>query len=176
MTSDRPTAWAGCVVLMCGMAGSGKTTYAQQLERQGFERLSVDEELWRRFGRFGIDYAGDEYGQRSDLVEADLQVRLVELIEQGRPVVVDFSFWQRAKRERYKRLIEQAGGTWRLVYLQVAPAELRRRLTLRNARTDANAAFPITDDILYGYLTSFEEPRDEGEEIISSADPQSTPS
>ncbi len=30
---------------MCGVAGSGKTTYAQGLEAQGYTRLSVDEEI-----------------------------------------------------------------------------------------------------------------------------------
>ena len=40
---------------MCGVAGSGKTTYAQRLEAEGYVRLSIDEEIWQRFGRFGID-------------------------------------------------------------------------------------------------------------------------
>lgn len=47
---------AGVVCLMCGVAGSGKTTVAQQLEARGMVRLSVDEEIWSRFGRYGLDY------------------------------------------------------------------------------------------------------------------------
>ncbi len=153
---------------MCGVAGSGKTTYAKRLvELEGFERLSIDEEIWRQFGRFGFDYAAKDYEQLSTLVEAELEARLVDLIGQGRWVVVDFSFWQRAQRDYYKRLIEQAGGTWRLVYLKVDLEELRRRLTRRNARPEPNAAFPITDEVLTGYLNSFEEPEGEGEEIVS---------
>ena len=31
------------VVMMCGVCGSGKTTYAKQLEKNGFVRLSIDE-------------------------------------------------------------------------------------------------------------------------------------
>jgi septin family protein len=31
------------VVMMCGVAGSGKTTFSQQLEKEGFVRLSIDE-------------------------------------------------------------------------------------------------------------------------------------
>jgi adenylate kinase len=34
------------VVMMCGVAGSGKTTFAQQLEKKGFVRLSI----MRKFG------------------------------------------------------------------------------------------------------------------------------
>ncbi len=151
---------------MCGIAGSGKTTYAQRLEHQGYERLSIEEEVWRRFGRYGVDYAADDYDGLSAAIEADLQIRLSALLMQGRQVVIDFSFCQRARRDHYKQLIEQAGGTWRLVYLTVDAEELGRRLTNRNTRVDANAAFPITDALLDRYPHDFEEPRGEGEEVI----------
>jgi adenylylsulfate kinase-like enzyme len=39
------------VVLMCGVDGAGKTTYAKRLEVGEHVRLSIDEEIWRRFGR-----------------------------------------------------------------------------------------------------------------------------
>lgn len=55
------------VVLMCGIAGSGKTTYAKDLEARGYARLSVDEEIWHRFGRYGVDYEPDEYEQHTDV-------------------------------------------------------------------------------------------------------------
>ncbi|MFJ6216744.1 hypothetical protein ACIQGZ_25950 [Streptomyces sp. NPDC092296] len=38
------------VVMLCGIAGSGKATYAQALERQGHVRLSIDEAVWTRIG------------------------------------------------------------------------------------------------------------------------------
>ena len=36
------------VVMLCGIAGSGKTTLANRLEKMGFLRLSIDEEVWRQ--------------------------------------------------------------------------------------------------------------------------------
>jgi hypothetical protein len=44
---------------------------------------------------------------------------------------------------------------------------LRARLNSRSRRFDANAAFPITDEILNDYLTGFEEPSGEGETVIT---------
>jgi predicted kinase len=82
--------------------------------------------------------------------------------------VVDFSFWQRAARDRYKQLIEEAGASWELLYLKVDPAILRERLATRSARFDANAAFPITDETLEAFLSDFEEPHDEGETVIET--------
>lgn len=43
-------------VLLVGIAGSGKTTLARALERRGLVRLSVDEQVHRLHGRYGIDY------------------------------------------------------------------------------------------------------------------------
>lgn len=84
----------------------------------------------------------------------------------GRDVVVDLSMWRRSTRDRYRALVEQAGGRWRLVYLRASPDLLRRRLDGRSAREDANARFPITAAILDRYLRGFEAPDGEGEEIV----------
>ena len=45
---------------------------------------------------------------------------------------------------------------------------LTQRLEERTQRFDANAAFPITHDLLASYLASFEEPNGEGEVVINS--------
>ncbi|MDR7278521.1 AAA family ATPase [Catenuloplanes atrovinosus] len=154
------------VVLMCGVAGSGKTTYAQRLEADGYVRLSIDEEIWARFGRYGIDYDPIAYPEYGPIAEAHLRLRLLDLIAEGRDVVVDSSFWQRSSREECKELIEGSGARWRLIYLDAAPALLRRRLAQRGLRFDANAAFPIDEATLTRFLSGFEVPKGEGEEVI----------
>jgi predicted kinase len=155
------------VVLMCGVSGSGKTTYAKELEARGYERLSIDEEVWERFGRYGIDYDPALREQHSAEAEAALQQRLIDLIRAGRDVVVDFSFWERSTRDRYKRLVVDAGGTWELVYLKVSPERLRERLAARRERSDANA-FPITDDVLERFVAGFQAPDGEGETVVET--------
>jgi len=152
---------------MCGVAGSGKTTYAQRLEAEGYARLSIDEEVWARFGRYGIDYDAGSYSVLSEVAEDALRRRLLELIASGRDVVVDFSFWSRSSRARYKQLVEDAGGCWRLVHLQVPPNILRQRLAERSMRFDANAAFTIDEATLLRYLDGFEAPDGEGEEVLT---------
>jgi hypothetical protein len=58
----------------------------------------------------------------------------------------------------------------RLVYLRADPALLRARLRGRVERFDANAAFPITEELLARYLENFEPPSGEGEELIVVSD------
>ncbi|MEQ2525171.1 ATP-binding protein [Robertmurraya yapensis] len=154
------------IVMMCGVAGSGKTTFAQQLEKIGFVRLSIDEEIWKVNGRYGIDFPVENYENYKVEAENRLRNELIRLLEDKQNVVIDFSFWQRAKRNDYKKLIENAGGEWRLIYLKVSPEVLRERLKVRSKRFDANAAFPITDEILERYLNGFEVPFQEGEIVL----------
>ena len=156
------------VVLMCGIAGSGKTTLSQNLEKHGYVRLSIDEEVWSTNGRYGIDYPVEKYREYLDVAHIGLRNKLVELIKDKKQVVVDSSFWNRSERDEYKRLIENSGGKWRLIYLKVHPDELRKRLKIRSQRFDANAAFTITEEILSTFLNGFEEPRDEGEIVIEN--------
>lgn len=158
------------VVLMCGVAGSGKTSLSQALEAKGFRRLSIDEEIWDRFGRYGVDYRPEDYGRHVAAARSALRDQLAARLAAGRDaVVVDSSFWSRAHRDDFKHLVEAAGGTWRLIYLDAPEAVLRERLAARSARFDANAALPIDEAGLHAFLQSFEPPSGEGEIIVSVA-------
>ncbi|GGD96523.1 AAA family ATPase [Paenibacillus nasutitermitis] len=159
---------APVVVMMCGVAGSGKTTFAQKLEKEGFVRLSIDEDIWATHGRFGVDYPEQNYESYKEESEIKLRGVLVNLIQTKHPVVIDFSFWQCQRRNEYKQLIERHGGVWKLIYLKVQRDELRRRLLIRSERFDANAAFPITEDTLTRFLSGFETPIGEGEMVIKA--------
>ena len=66
------------VIMMCGVCGSGKTTYAKKKEQEGYIRLSIDEEMWKLYGRKGIDYPEEQYEKLSEQVEAALQKNLCE--------------------------------------------------------------------------------------------------
>lgn len=155
------------VVMMCGVAGSGKTTFSQQLEKQGFVRLSIDEEIWATHGRYGFDFSMEKIEEYKKEAERKLRDLLVKLIRDKEQVVIDFSFWQRAKRDQYKQLIEDSGRKWKLIYLKVHPDDLRERLKIRNKRFDANA-FPVNEEILNSYLLGFETPKSEGEIVIEN--------
>ncbi|MFE5301663.1 AAA family ATPase [Streptomyces sp. NPDC056632] len=159
--SEAPT-----VFLLVGLTGSGKTTYAQRvLEPEGAVRLSVDEVVFERHGRYGVDYPEHTYFEKEAPVVVELRERLAELVGEGRDVVWDHGLWPRKEREAMKRLVESAGGRWRLLYFPVGRGELLRRLAERNEREDANALV-VTPEALNDFFGRFEEPHGEGEEIV----------
>jgi predicted kinase len=162
------------VYLLCGLTGSGKTTYAKRLEAGGAVRLSVDEEVYARHGRYGVDYPMDEYVERERPVVEELRRRLVELVESGRDVVLDYGLWRRSDRDAYKRLVEAHGGRWRLLYFKVDREVLARRLAERHRREDANA-LAVTPSALGDFIARFDEPVDEGEELVDTGGLSDTP-
>jgi predicted kinase len=153
---------------MCGITGSGKSTYALQLVEQGYVRLSVDEYIWSRYGVFGVDY--DEMAWLGYQAEAEARVlsELDRLLAEGARVVLDLSFWSRTMRDAWRSRIEARGGTWELLYMRADPAVIRARLIARRARNDANA-FPIPDEMLERFIVGFEPPQGEGETVIEQA-------
>lgn len=157
---------AGLVVMTCGVAGSGKTTFAQKLENQGFNRLSIDEEIWANFGRFGVDYPESDYAKYQDLARDIVERKLVDNIRRQVATVLDLSFWNKAERERVSELISSHGGRHQLVYLKVPEQVLKARLKERSKRFDANAAFTIIDEIFGLYFNGFQEPKGENEIVV----------
>ena len=93
------------VYLLCGLPGSGKTTYARKLEQNKVVRLSLDEELFKRFGRFAENYPENEKKTKEILKEI-----LCTNVRRGSPVVLDYGFWKKNVRDEYKKLIENCGG------------------------------------------------------------------
>jgi predicted kinase len=154
------------VYLLVGLTGSGKTTYAtRRLEPAGAVRLSVDELVHARHGRYGVDYPERDYFALEAPAVAEVRDRLVELVGSGQDVVLDHGLWLRSARQEWKKLVEEAGGRWRLLYFPVPRPELLRRLESRNQRADANA-LGVTESALDDFYARFEPPHGEGEEII----------
>ncbi|WP_224273129.1 ATP-binding protein [Streptomyces sp. LS1784] len=155
----------GVVVMMCGLSGAGKSTYAQALEGRGYTRLSIDEVVWERIGHDAADLDPAEYERLKSAVERELWEELIRLMEAKLPVVIDYSFWSRATRDRYKAAIETHGCRWELIHLKADLETLRRRLASRNQRNDANSV-TVSDELLERYFANFEEPTGEGERVI----------
>ncbi|HEX5114287.1 MAG TPA: ATP-binding protein [Pseudonocardiaceae bacterium] len=152
------------VVLMCGLPGSGKTTYAMELVRRGYVRLSIDEAVWERIGQrdAGVVLDAETFDRLKEEIRAEQRRELVELMRTGRDVVVDYSFWSRAARDDYKALVESHGCHWELVHFKVDRATAARRLRVRNGQDGANSV-TVNDDLFDRYATAFEPPNGEGE-------------
>ena len=86
---------------------------------------------------------------------------MIALINEGRDIVLDFSFWNKKDRDTYRSVIRQAGGTPQLIYMKASKEVLKKRLQKRNQTLNANSPFIITDEILDHHFSGFQEPAGE---------------
>jgi predicted kinase len=154
------------VFLLVGLTGAGKTTYAERVLRPaGATRLSVDEIVFARHGRYDIDYPAAKYFDLYEPALAEVRSSVLRELELGHDVALDLGIWSRPDRNSWKALIESAGARWRLLYFPVPRTELLRRLDDRNRLEHANA-LRVTESDLDDFYARFDEPAGEGEEII----------
>lgn len=153
------------VYMLCGLPGSGKTTCAKELEKKGAERLTLDEELFNRFGR---EFPSERYDEYETTTKSELREVLKTHVAENRPVVLDYGFWKKSARDEYKELITNFGGEWKLLYLKAPIGVLKKRLAARNTQApDKNHR--ISEELLEKFVGEFEAPEGEGEEIIESS-------
>jgi AAA domain-containing protein len=120
-----------------------------------------------RHGRYGIDYPEHEYFSKEGPAVELVRHRMVDLLRAGRDVVLDHGLWRRGQRDEWKKLVEAAGGRWKLLYFPVPREELLRRLRARNAEADANALL-VTESALDDFYARFDVPEGEGEQVVEA--------
>lgn len=126
------------VILMCGAAGSGKSTHARELQARGFVLLSFDEEAWHR----GYRTHPLPEGARREVHDA-LQRRLLTLVDARSPVVVDTSFWSRASRDEYRRLLSSRGVEPVVHYMDTPREVALERLAARSSTGPDDVPVPV---------------------------------
>ncbi|MEU6918888.1 AAA family ATPase [Streptomyces olindensis] len=172
MTRSMPSRPPLCV-LMAGLPGSGKTTLARVFTARGFVRLSVDEEMWRRHGVYGVDFPRGTFPTLERPVLEDLAVELRNHLEAGHDVVVDHGFWTPDDRARWRGIATDAGATPVLVYLAASHDELWARISKRNKdhAHDPNAIY-FSESDLQRYRTRFIPPGLDEPHLMYEGDPE----
>jgi predicted kinase len=144
MTFSRSS---GVLILVCGLPGSGKTTYSRQLEaRLGALRFCPDE--WMSALSFSV---WDE-GMRNRVEALQWQVAQQSLVL-GVTAILEWGTWARQERDRLRLRARELGASVELHYLAASVDLLCERLE-RRARENP----PIRRDQLLQWARAFEVP------------------
>lgn len=144
------------LILICGLPGAGKTTFAKHLAQEvRAVRLSPDE--WKH--ALGIDYYDEQARVR---LEAQLWRLAQELLTAGQSVVMENGFWAREERDALRLAGRALGAAVELHYLPAAVEQLWQRLEQRNKEAQPGTV-PIQRSDLEKWATQFEAP--DAEEI-----------
>ncbi|HUL52782.1 MAG TPA: ATP-binding protein [Opitutaceae bacterium] len=133
--------------LIHGPVGSGKTTFARQLERQiRAVRFTPDEWMLVLYGDRGPEAAFHEtLGRVFELIWEHAG----RVLGTGTDVIMDCGFWSRASRDDARRRAAALGASYRL-YALTCPADVARQRTLRRTAELAGRTLWINEPAIDG--------------------------
>jgi predicted kinase len=155
MSGEGPT-----VHLLCGLVGSGKSTYARALaDRLPAVRFSLDEWMLRLYDE---RYDSPEYVSKLVPCKELIWDLALEVLRLGHDVVLDWNQWSRERRAEWRTRVERAGYRPVLHWIDVP---LRVAIARTTARSDDHAHV-IDEAGVRQHSEIFESPSDdEGLEI-----------
>jgi predicted kinase len=146
------------LILICGLPGAGKTTLAKRLERERPAlRLSPDEWIAEILADASDQAELDRLRSPVEAVQWDLAQKLLAL---GVDVILEWGFWSREERQRYRSQAEALGAQVEVIFLEVSREELWARLSKRNADLPPGT-FVVAEEQLDLWRSWFEPPSPE---------------
>lgn len=148
------------VFMVCGISGSGKTSFTKKLELSGVPRISMDEELWPDYyvypGLFSEEHLDFLYKQATERIFAKIR----NFCAEGRSCSVDMPFCKAAQRDVFRAHVENCGGESVLIWINTDLPVLKRRLLDRTGKNGPNN-LPVSEAEIEMYWKGFQRPFDE---------------
>ncbi|MBI3559781.1 ATP-binding protein [Candidatus Gottesmanbacteria bacterium] len=149
--------------VIIGFIGSGKTTFANKLEKEtGALRFTKDEWVIAIFGHDPTFKGFDIYDNRISKLAVDVALYCLKA---GNDIIIDEGFWVRSQRDEIREKIEKAGGRVQFYYVKNTHETMKLRISKRNQKPTSDA-FVINQEMYDGYRKYFDEPSPEEKCII----------
>ena len=135
------------LIIMCGLPGSGKTTFAKVFEKQ-FRALRFAPDEW--MSSLSLDLYDEERRGRIEELQWKLAQQLLTL---GLIVVIEWGTWGRSERDRLREGARALGAAVELHFLDASPDVLFERIQRRGMESP-----PIRREDLFRWAELFQTP------------------
>jgi len=143
--------------LIIGLPGSGKTTKAKEIELQRSAlRFTPDEWIIALYGE-NLDRATRD-AVRNPVEQLQWQIAKQNL-SHGMNVVLDWGFWTRTEREKYRKEAKAMGVSVQTIFIDVSPDELWKRVS--NRSESQKGTLKIEQEDLEEWSKKFEPPTED---------------
>lgn len=151
------------VYLLCGLPGSGKSTFAQNFAKKNHvATYSSDEWIIRLFGR---NFSSDKFAEYQQVARQKILDDAAQKLNQNMNVVLDFGFWKKSDRLAYIQWAKEHHATPYIYYFEEDFKTLSGRLNRRNQEL-SNPSLIVTDEMLKKFTDEFEVPTSLEAEIL----------
>lgn len=139
------------VIVMIGLPGSGKSHLAREIKRR-FPAVILDSDALRQVLFVDPRHTKAEHGR---LFPA-MHLLMARLLERGISIIVDATNLKEANRRPYYRIAQEHDAKLLLVRTWAPKREIRRRLTARHARSNADDRSTATLEVYEKMLADVE--------------------
>jgi predicted kinase len=141
--------------LMCGLVGSGKSTYARALatQRRAFF-ASLD--AWM-LQLHGLRFHEPEYGPLADRCRLQIWDAASQVMALGHDAVLDWNFWSVTRRRAWRDRIQQAGFGVHVHFIDV-PLDVAIARTGDRATLGDPTSYVLTETEVRKHAAIFEPP------------------
>ena len=123
------------LIVILGLPGTGKTTFAGALAAQAGARHLNTDMLRAELGLRG------QYDETAKSMVYDELLRLTRTaLQQGTPVVLDGTFYRQAFRDRISDLAQETGAVLKWIELQASPETVKVRVSQKRPYSEADFA------------------------------------
>ena len=148
------------VHLLCGRPGSGKTTFARELEdTHKAVRYTYDEWIVQLYGRSPEQFE-TLFNRVSNLIWR-IAMRNLAL---GTDVILDKGFWYKRDRENARQAATAIGAGSKLYFLD-APIDVLRKRIITRSKSDQDSLW-INDQAFTEFITRFEPPSNDEDFVL----------
>ena len=150
------------VHLLCGQPGSGKTTFARELEEtQKAIRYTYDKWMVQLYGR---SPSADQFEALFNRVSNLIWRIATRNLALGTDVILDKGFWYKRDRENIRQAAAAIGAESKLYFLD-APIDVLRKRVLTRSKNDQDSLW-INNQAFTEFINRFEPPSNDEDFVL----------